>query len=279
MRKRMKFKDVWLESGHLRIGLCMIGLVTFCAIFASVIEPYNPYRLGDALKAAPSAEHWLGTDSKGRDVFSMVIEGSRTSLTVGVVAALISGLLGTLIGGTAGFLGGRTDAWVSEGINIFLMLPTFFLILITVALFGSSMMNVMVIIGLTSWPGNARLMRVQALTLKERTFVRSAQALGESRSSLLFRYIIPNGIFPVVTNTAMGIAGAILTEAGLSFLGLGDPNVISWGQMVYEGRGYMTSAWWVSTFAGLAIVVTVLGVYLCCDGLNRVLNPKSPKPR
>ena len=207
----------------------------------------------------------------------MMIEGTRTSLKVGFIAALISGVLGMLIGGAAGFIGGRTDRVISELINIFLMLPTFFLVLITVALFGSSMTNVMIIIGLTSWPGNARLMRVQAMSLKERVFVKSAEALGETKASILFRYIIPNGIYPVVANTAMGIASAILMEASLSFLGLGDPNIISWGQMVYAGRSYMTSAWWVATFPGIAIIITVMSFYLICDGLNTVLNPKAGK--
>ena len=274
MQNRMTFGKIWRSGAQMRIGLILLLLVILCAFFAPMLEPYDPYDLGDDLKAAPCAEHLMGTDAKGRDVFSMVLEGARTSLMVGVLAALISGLLGTLIGGAAGFCGGKTDALISEIINIFLMLPTFFLVMIVVALFGSSMMNVMLVIGLTSWPGNARLMRVQAMSIKERTYVKSAMALGESRMSVLFRYVIPNGIFPVITNTAMGIAGAILTEAGLSFLGLGDPNVISWGQLVYEGRGTMTSTWWVATFAGLAIIVTVLGVYLTCDGVNRVLDPK-----
>lgn len=271
----MTFGQALKMSGHLRFGLILLLFVAVFAAFAPLIEPYDPYHLGDDLKAAPCAKYLLGTDSKGRDVFSMIVEGARTSLLVGITAAFISGVLGTLIGGAAGFFGGRTDAVITKIISVFLMLPTFFLILITVALFGSSMTNVMLIIGLTSWPGNARLMRVQAMTIKERTYVLSARALGENSLSLLFRYVIPNGIFPVVTNTAMGIAGAILTEASLSFLGLGDPNVVSWGQMVFSGRAYMTSAWWVSTFPGLAIVVTVMGVYLTCDGLNRVLNPKN----
>lgn len=274
MQNKLTLGKIWRSSAQMRIGLILLALVVLCAIFAPLMEPYDPYKLGDGLKAAPCASHLMGTDAKGRDVFSMILEGARTSLMVGVLAALISGVVGTLVGGAAGYLGGRVDAWISEIINIFLMLPTFFLVMIVVALFGSSMMNVMLIIGLTSWPGNARLMRVQAMSIKERTYVKSAIALGESRLSVLFRYVIPNGIFPVITNTAMGIAGAILTEAGLSFLGLGDPNVISWGQMVYDGRGTMTSSWWVATFAGLAIVVTVLGVYLTCDGVNRVLDPK-----
>ncbi len=275
MQKKLSLKQIFKMSPQIRIGATILVFVSLVAIFAPFIEPYDPYFLGDDLKASPSAQYLLGTDSKGRDVFSMIVEGTRTSLMVGIVAALISGLLGTFIGGAAGFLGGKTDAVITRIINVFLMLPTFFLILITVALFGSSMINVMIIIGLTSWPGNARLMRVQAMSIKERVFIHNARALGESRMNLLFLYIIPNGIFPVITNTAMGIASAILTEAGLSFLGLGDPNVISWGQMVYDGRSYMTSAWWVASFSGLAIVITVLGVYLTCDGLNHVLNPKN----
>ncbi len=267
--------SAWRASGHLRLGLILLLAVLLCALLAPLLQPYDPYALGDDLKARPGQTHLLGTDALGGDVFSMVLEGSRTSLVVGFTAAFLSGILGTLIGGAAGYLGGRADRIVSEIINMFLMLPTFFLVLITVALFGSSMVNIMLIIGLTSWPGNARLMRVQAMALKERTFVKSAKALGESGPSLFFRYILPNGIFPVVANTAMGIAGAILTEASLSFLGLGDPNIISWGQMVYLGRSYMSSAWWVATFPGVAILITVVAFYLVCDGLNAAFHPKN----
>lgn len=277
MAKQFSLKRYWHQSAHLRIGLVLFALILLCAILAPLLEPHDPYRLDGPVKAAPCGDYWLGTDALGGDVFSMIVEGTRTSLKVGFIAALISGVLGVLIGGAAGFAGGKVDRIISEIINIFLMLPTFFLVLITVALFGSSMTNVMIIIGLTSWPGNARLMRVQAMSIKERVFVKSAEALGESRSSILFRYIIPNGIFPIVANTAMGIASAILMEASLSFLGLGDPNIISWGQMVYAGRAYMTSAWWVATFPGIAIVITVMSFYLICDGLNKVLNPKAGK--
>ncbi len=277
MAKQFSFRRCWHQSAHLRIGVILFALVLLCALLAPVLETHDPYRLDGPVKAAPCASYWLGTDALGGDVYSMMIEGTRTSLKVGFIAALISGVLGILIGGAAGFIGGRTDRIISEMINIFLMLPTFFLVLITVALFGSSMTNVMIIIGLTSWPGNARLMRVQAMSLKERVFVRSAEALGESKASILFRYIIPNGIYPVIANTAMGIASAILMEASLSFLGLGDPNIISWGQMVYAGRSYMTSAWWVATFPGIAIIITVMSFYLICDGLNKVLNPKAGK--
>ena len=279
MNKRMTLKSLLGSSVHLRLGLILLVLIAALALLAPVLQAYDPYFLGDDLKAPPGQSHLLGTDSLGGDVFSMILEGSRTSLLVGFTAAFISGILGTLIGGAAGYLGGRADRIISEIINIFLMLPTFFLVLITVALFGSSMLKIMVIIGLTSWPGNARLMRVQAMTLKERTFIKSAKALGESGISLLFRYIIPNGIFPVVANSAMGMAGAILTEACLSFLGLGDPNIISWGQIVFAGRAYMTSAWWVATFPGIAILITVVAFYLLCDGLNAAFNPRNLERR
>ena len=277
MQNKLTLGKIWRSSAQMRIGLILLALVVLCAIFAPLMEPYDPYKLGDDLKAAPCASHLMGTDAKGRDVFSMVLEGARTSLMVGVLAALISGVVGTLVGGAAGYLGGRVDAWISEIINIFLMLPTFFLVMIVVALFGSSMMNVMLIIGLTSWPGNARLMRVQAMSIKERTFVKSAVAMGESKRQILFKYIIPNGLFPVIANTTMGVAKAILTEASLSFLGLGDPNVVSWGQMIFDGKQYLTSGWWMSTFAGLCIMLIVMIFYLIGDGLNYALNPKMKK--
>lgn len=154
------------------------------------------------------------------------------------------------------------------------MIPTFFLILLIISLFGNSIVNVMIVIGVTTWPGNAKLMRAQALSLRERTFVQSAVALGETKPQILFKYILPNGIFPVVANTTRGMAGAILTEAALSFLGLGDPNIISWGQMIYQGKSYTTSAWWISAFSGIAVIITVIFFYMLGDGLNHVFNPK-----
>ena len=179
-----------------------------------------------------------------------------------------------IIGGVSGYIGGVTDTIISEIINIFLMIPTFFLILLIISLFGNSIVNVMIVIGVTTWPGNAKLMRAQALSLRERTFVQSAVALGETKPQILFKYILPNGIFPVVANTTRGMAGAILTEAALSFLGLGDPNIISWGQMIYQGKSYTTSAWWISAFSGIAVIITVIFFYMLGDGLNHVFNPK-----
>ncbi|MDO4311923.1 MAG: ABC transporter permease, partial [Eubacteriales bacterium] len=264
-------KDKQLLAGCMGVIL-LLALI----VFAPAITSQNPHYYGPDILCAPGVNgHLLGTNYMGQDIFSMIIYGVRTSLKVAVISALISGVLGVLIGGMAGFFGGRMDTIISELINIFMMLPSFFLILLIVALFGNSITNVMIVIGITTWPSNAKLMRAQALSIRERTFVNAARALGESNTQILFKYIIPNGIFPVIANTTMGMSNAILTEAGLSFLGLGDPNIISWGQMIYEGKTYLTSAWWISVFAGLAIVVTVLIFYLLGDGLNNVLNPKS----
>ncbi len=255
-------------------GLILLVFILLVALLAPVIAPYDPYDLSGNLLEAPSKAHPLGTDNLGRDVFSRIVYGTRVSLLIGTVAAALSGVLGTVLGAIAGYFGGKTDTILSEVIDVVIMIPTFFLILIVVALLGSSMLNVMVVIGLTSWPGNARLMRSQALSLRTRTFVQGARASGESEWRILLRYIIPNGIFPVVSNTTMQIATAILTEASLSFLGLGDPNIVSWGQMIFNGRTYIASAWWVAAFPGLAIVMTVAAFYMIGDGLNKVLNPR-----
>lgn len=280
-----KVKKIWnrlralvASSRQLQVGLILFALVLLVVIFASELVPFDPYDLGDDLLVSPGVNgHLLGTTNMGQDILSMLIYGSRASLAIGIVAAAISGVIGTLLGAVAGYYGGRADKIISETINVFLMIPTFFLVLIIVAMFGSSMINVMLVIGLTSWPSNARMMRVQAMSIKERTFVKSAISMGESKRQVLFKYIIPNGLFPVIANTTMGVAKAILTEASLSFLGLGDPNVISWGQMIFDGKQYLTSGWWMSTFAGLCIMLIVMIFYMIGDGLNYALNPKMKK--
>lgn len=270
----MRLKQL-LNDKQLTAGMIGIAILLFVIIFAPLLTSFDPFHYGDDVLAAPGQDgHLLGTNHLGQDIYTMIIYGTRTSIKVAVISALISGMLGVLVGAVAGYFGGIIDQTVGEIINVFMMLPIFFLILLIIALFGSSITNVMIVIGITTWPSNAKLMRAQALSLRERTFVKSAKALGESDLQILFKYIIPNGIFPVVANTTVGMANAILTEAGLSFLGLGDPAVISWGQMIYAGKEYITTAWWIATFAGLAIVFTVIIFYLLGDGLNHVLNPK-----
>ncbi len=264
-----------LSDKQLLAGCIFVVILLIIAALAPQIATDDPYYYGpDALFRPGEGGHILGTNYMGQDVFSMVVYGLRTALMVAVLSALISGILGVLIGGLAGYFGGKIDAVVEEIVNIFMMLPTFFLIILIVALFGNSIWYAMIIIGLTTWPSNAKLMRAQALSIRSRTYVQAAKALGESDAQILMKYIIPNGIFPVIANTTMGMSNALLTEASLSFLGLGDPNIISWGQMIYAGKNYITSAWWISIFSGIAIVLTVLVFYLLGDGINNVLNPK-----
>lgn len=259
---------------QLKVGLAMLAVLLLCAILAGVLSPYDPYALSNDLVAAPSGSHPLGTDHLGRDVLSMILHGTRISLMIGSISALIAAAVGILLGGVSGFFGGKADTLFGGFINLFMMMPTFFLVLIVVALFGSGMFKVMVVIGLTSWVGNAKLMRAQAMSLRERTFIKAAESVGESKLRILFRHVIPNGIFPIIANTTMGVASAILTESSLAFLGLGDPNLVSWGQIIQNGKSYLLTGWWICLFAGLAIIYTVITFYLLGDGLNRVLSPK-----
>ena len=273
--KLTRYIQGFKSDAQFRAGVIGIVLLLLVVALTPVLVTHDAHEFGSLSLGRPGQDgHLLGTNHMGQDVYSMIIEGTSTSLKVAVISSMISAILGILVGGIAGFFGGKTDIVISESINAFLMIPTFFLVLLVIALFGNSITNVMIVIGLTSWPGNAKLMRAQALSLRERTFVKSAVALGETRLQILTKYILPNGIFPVVANTTRGMAGAILTEASLSFLGLGDPNIISWGQMIYAGKNYITTGWWVSTFAGIATIITVVIFYLLGDGMHHVLNPK-----
>lgn len=274
---RKKFLHILRKTSsinELKIGIILFLILVLVAILAPFIATKDPFFLNDDLISKPSSEYLFGTDGLGRDVFSMVIYGSRTSLKIGITVALVSSIIGTLVGGVSGYLGGKVDKVISELINVFMMLPSFFLILIIIAIYGSSLTNIILVMALTSWTGTARLMRSQAMAIKERTFVKSAKTIGESNFSILFRHIIPNGIFPIIADSTMAISSAILSESGLSFLGLGDPNIVSWGKIIAQGKGYLPDSWWICTFPGLAIVFTVLTFYLIGEGINKVLNPK-----
>jgi peptide/nickel transport system permease protein len=196
---------------------------------------------------------------------------------IGVVAAGISLVVGVVVGSLAGYYGGVTDMVLSRITDMFLIIPAFFLIIVVVATLGSGIIYVMIVIGLTAWPTSARLMRSQALSLRDRTFVQALRALGESSPKILIRHIIPNGIQPLIANASLDIASAILIEAGLSFIGLGDPNQATWGRMIFDGRTTITTAWWASVLPGIAIIITVLGFYLVGDGVSYVLSPRNRK--
>lgn len=266
-------KRIW-STKELMVGIIILLILILLAIFAPYVSTYDPYFLNDDLLHEPSQKYIFGTDGLGRDVYSMVIWGARTSLLVGIVVAFISSVIGTLIGGIAGYLGGKVDKIISEIINMFMMMPSFFLTLMVVAIFGSSLKNIVIVMALTSWTGTARLMRSQAKSLRERTFVKSAKTIGESNIRILFKHIIPNGILPIIADSTMTISSAILSEAGLSFLGLGDPNVVSWGKMIASSRKYLPQGWWICTFPGLAISITALAFYLIGEGMKCILNPK-----
>ncbi len=258
----------------LRIGIVMFFLLLFAALFAPVLTEYDPMALGENILAAPSGEHLLGTDQFGRDLFTRILYGTRTSLIIGFLAAGISGVIGIVIGAISGYFGGKVDQALTFLISIFDMTPMFFLILIVIALFGGSIINVIIVIGLTTWTANARLMRAETVSLRDRVFVKAAITTGEGRWRILLKHVVPNGIYPLIVNTTANISAAILMEASLSFIGLGDANIISWGQIVFEGRSQISSAWWVSTFAGIAIVLTAWTFFLLGDGLNRFITPK-----
>ena len=256
----------------------MLILVALCALFAGVIAPDGPFKLGGERLISPGSDgHLLGTDHLGRDILAQLVYGARISLIIGLVAASISLVVGVVLGSIAGYFGGWADILISRLTDMFLIIPAFFLIIIVVATLGSGIVYVMIVIGLTAWPTSARLMRAQAMTLRERTFIQALRALGETGPRILFRHIIPNGIQPLIANATLDIASAILIEAGLSFLGLGDPNKATWGRMIFDGRTSILTAWWASIFPGLAIVFTVLGFYLLGDGISYVLNPRSRK--
>lgn len=279
MRFRTDFAKRYLSSRYGLAGLVMFLAMLIMAFFAPVIAPYKPTDISHDMLSPPSKVHPFGTDHLGRDVFSRVVYGARVSLTVGFVAAGLSALIGIVIGALSGYIGGVFDEVISKIIDSFLMFPVFFLILIIVAVFGRNLVYIMLVIGLTTWPSNARIMRAQTMSIKEKAFVKIARANGESPMRIIFTHIIPNGMYPVVANSAMQIGGAILTEAALSFLGLGDPSVVSWGKMINDARSYMSFAWWSIVFPGIFTVITVVTFSFIGDGLQQALYPKLSEVR
>jgi peptide/nickel transport system permease protein len=257
-------------------GGIIVAFLLFVAILAPLVSPYDPNDIDRKhILEPPGIQHPLGTDDLGRDVLSRMIWGSQISLSVGFVAVGISIIMGMIFGSLSGYYGGWMDRVIMRFIDIMLSVPTFFLILAVIAFIGSSIWNIMIIIGITSWMGVARLVRAEFLSLKEREYVLAARAVGASGMRIIFRHIMINSLAPVLVSAVLGIAGAVLVESSLSFLGIGvQPPTPSWGNILTLGKDNMETAWWLSVFPGLAILITVLGYNLLGEGVRDALDPR-----
>ncbi len=272
---------LWSNHPLLCVGSVIVALVVLLAVLAPLIAPYDPTAINvKIILLPPSWEHLCGTDTLGRDIFSRMLFGARVSLAVGFVAVGISLLIGILLGSLAGYLGGRVDGIIMRATDMVLCFPTFFLILAVIAFLEPSIWNIMIVIGLTSWMGVARLVRAEFLSLREREFVLAAKSLGVPGPQMVWRYLLPNAMGPILVSAVLGVAGAVLVESGLSFLGLGvQPPDPSWGNMLTEGKDNIQIAWWLSLFPGLAILITVLGYNLLGEGLRDLLDPRQQGKR
>lgn len=275
-RRPLKQISPWAKHGLLAIGALIVGLMSIGALFAPLIAPFDPNYIDvNTLLQPPSLLHPMGTDALGRDVFSRILYGGRVSLWVGFVAIGIATSIGLLLGLIAGYFGRVVDEVIMRGVDIMLCFPSFFLILAVIAFLEPSLTNIMVVIGLTGWMGVARLVRAETLSLRERDYVLAARAAGAGPGRIIFRHILPNALTPVLVSATLGIAGAILTESSLSFLGLGvQPPDASWGNMLLDGKEVLGIAWWLSVFPGLAILLTVLGYNLLGESLRDLLDPR-----
>ena len=264
-----------------RNRLAVAGGVVVACLFVVAAAPglfsrHDPNRI-EILKILdpPSADHLMGTDELGRDVLSRMVHGARISMKVGFVSTGIATAIGLVIGLLAGFYGRWVDAVLMRFVDVMLCFPSFFLILAVIAFLGPSILNIMAVIGLTSWMGAARLVRAETLSLKERDFVAAARAQGAGNLRIIFRHILPNALAPILVWATLGVAGAILVESSLSFLGIGvQPPTPSWGNILTAGKDNIEFAWWLSVYPGLAILVTVLGYYLLGEGIQDAADPR-----
>ena len=276
----MNFKTFLKRFARNKLALAGTALVLVLFIvsgLAAWIAPHDPDRVDirNRLKP-PSAEYVLGTDSLGRDIFSRLIWGGQVSLKVGFVAVGIATVIGLMLGAVAGYYGGFTDSAIMRFCDLMLCFPSMFLILAVIAILEPSVWNVMIVIGLTSWMGVARLVRAEFISLKNRDFTLAARALGASDMRIILRHLLPNSMAPVLVAATLGVGGAILTESALSFLGLGvQPPMSTWGAMLADGKDYLTRAWWLTLYPGLAILVTVLSYNLMGEGLRDALDPRT----
>ena len=258
-------------------GVAILTVFVLLALFADVLFPGDPLDMvgPPVLWPGQDAEFPLGTDSLGRDVLAGLVHGARASLLVGIAAAAIGLAIGMVVGALAGFFGGRVDALLMRVVELFQTTPTFLLVVVIVAIGEPTVRVIALAIGLASWPTVARLVRAQFRSLRESDFVMAARSLGYSNLRIIVQEILPNALPPVIVAASVMIANAILTEAGLSFLNMRDPNLVSWGGMIGAGRDLLRTAWFLTALPGVAIALAVLSLNLVGDGLNEILNPRS----
>lgn len=274
--KRFRRNKPAVVAFWILVGLAVIALTFWLFGVLGIHWPYDPRATDLTAKLeAPGAAHPLGTDNLGRDVLTRMLHGTRISLTVGFVAVGVAMTIGILVGAIAGYFGKVADAILMRFVDMVMCFPTFFLILTVVALLEPSIYNIIIVIGLTSWTGTARFVRAEFLSLRGRDFVLAARAGGLGSGRIIFRHILPNALAPVAVSAVLGIAGAILTEASLSFLGFGvPPPAPTWGNILADGKSYILDAWWLIVFPGIAIFITTLSFYLVGEGMREALDPR-----
>lgn len=278
-KMRNAYSGVWtgLKKNKMALaGAVVLLILIITAIFANFIAPFpfDKQSLEEIL-LPPSSIHWFGTDAYGRDIFSRIIYGSRISLEVGLVAVTFSATIGGLIGALAGYYRGMVDNIFMRFMDILLAIPSILLAIAIVNVLGPGLTNVMIAVGIASIPSYARIVRAAVLSIRDQEFIEAAKAIGEKDLSIIFRNILPNCMAPIIVQTTLGVASAILSAAGLSFLGLGlQPPTPEWGAMLSEGRQYIFNAYWATTFPGLAIVLVVLSLNVFGDGLRDALDPR-----
>ena len=270
-RWRLARRLVHMPAGV--VGLVLSAAVVLVALFADQLAPGDPFAAAGGSLDPPSGDHWMGTDNLRRDILRGVVHGARTSMTVVVAVVAIASVLGIVVGAVAGYRGGIVDDVLMRNTEMLQSVPRFFLAILVVGLFGAGMDNLILLLGLTSWPLLARVVRAETMSVKRWPFVESARAIGARDGRILLHHVVPNVLPAAVVVISLMGSRVILIEAGLSFLGLGDPNQISWGYLINNAQRFLTVAWWMSVFPGMAIVVAVLGLSLLSDALNDALNP------
>ena len=277
----MNFLKRFIRNRGAVIGLVILLAVVVFAVIGPTLFPQSPWRMvGRPFMAPFTMDRFpLGTDMLGRDIAAGLVHGARVSLLIGIVSTVVALLIGVPLGAIAGYAGGFVDDTLMRFTEFFQTIPSFALAIVLVAVLQPSMASIVLAIGVVSWPPVARLVRGEVLSLRSREYVQAAVTIGQSTPRIIFSQVLPNTIAPIIVMGSLMVASAILLESSLSFLGLGDPNLMSWGYMVGAGRTRLLDAWWISFFPGIAIFLTVLALNLTGEGLNDALNPRLARGR